>query len=72
MTIGPLRRGRRPSLRPAGVADDLRDVGVREPFAPLSMFVAGGQSLSEYARGAKVHHDDRSELELAGPFPQHS
>ena len=50
-----------------GVVDDLKDVGVREPFDLLSMFVADGETLAGFARGAKVQTDDRSELEFTGP-----
>lgn len=50
-----------------GVASDLIDVGVREPFDLLSMFVAEGQAIARYADGAPVQTDDRSELEFSGP-----
>jgi Flp pilus assembly protein TadD len=50
-----------------GVTGDLLDVGVHEPFDLLSMFVAQGQSLARYARGAPVQTDDRSQLEFSGP-----
>ncbi len=50
-----------------GVADDLLDVGVREPFDLLSMFVAEGPALAGYAAGAPVQTDDRSQLEFSGP-----
>jgi spermidine synthase len=56
------RRWERP-----GVASDLLDVGVRQPFDLLSMFVAEGQSLTSYAGGAPVQTDDRSALEFSGP-----
>jgi spermidine synthase len=50
-----------------GVAGDLLDVGVSEPFDILSMFVAGDRSLREYAAGAVIQTDNRSELEFSGP-----
>jgi len=50
-----------------GIVNDLMDVGVREPFDLLSMFVAEGRSLARYAEGAPIQTDDRSELEFSGP-----
>ena len=50
-----------------GVASDLLDVGVREPFDLLSMFVAEGQALAALCRWGAVQTDDRSELEFSGP-----
>ena len=50
-----------------GVVSDLMDVGVREPFDLLSMFVAEGRSLARYADGAPIQTDDRSLLEFSGP-----
>ena len=51
----------------AGVAADLMDVGVREPFALLSMFVAQREALARYAHGAPIQTDDRTQLEYSGP-----
>ena len=50
-----------------GVADDLLDVGARDPFALLSMFVAQGRGLARYAAGARLQTDDRGDLEFSGP-----
>ena len=50
-----------------GVASDLLNVGVRQPFDLLSMFVAQGQALARYAHGVPVQTDDRSALEFSGP-----
>jgi spermidine synthase len=50
-----------------GVADDLLDVGVREPFDLLSMFVAEGPALAAYTAGIPIQTDDRSQLEFSGP-----
>jgi tetratricopeptide (TPR) repeat protein len=50
-----------------GVASDLLDVGVRQPFDVLSMFVAEGQALAQYADRAPLQTDDRSALEFSGP-----
>lgn len=57
-----VERWRRPD-----VAADLRDVGVREPFALLSMFVAQREALARYAYGAPIQTDDRTQLEYSGP-----
>ena len=50
-----------------GVASDLLDVGVHQPFDLLSMFVAEGQALASYAGGVAIQTDDRSALEFSGP-----
>lgn len=50
-----------------GVASDLLDVGVREPFALLSLFVAEREDLARYAADAPVQTDDRLALEFSGP-----
>jgi Flp pilus assembly protein TadD len=51
-----------------GVADDLRIVGLREPFALLSLFVGGPNEMSRYGRGAAIQRDNRMALEFSGPF----
>jgi Flp pilus assembly protein TadD len=56
------RHWRRPS-----VASDLIDIGVREPFALLSAFVASGPALAAYAAGAAIQTDNRVGLEFSGP-----
>ena len=50
-----------------GVAEDLATVGALEPFHVLSMFVAQGPRLSEWASGAPVQADNRVALEFSGP-----
>ena len=52
-----------------GVGEDLRTVGMREPFALLSLFV-GGSSGDVAIRGwvQRVQTDDRTALEFSGPF----
>ena len=57
-----VERWRRP-----GVAADLIDVGIQEPFALLSMFVAQQEALARYAHGAPIQTDDRTQLEYSGP-----
>jgi spermidine synthase len=54
-------------LRP-GVAEDLRTVGMREPFALLSLFVGGPGEMSRYGADAVIQTDDRTALEFSGPF----
>jgi spermidine synthase len=50
------------------VREDLGAVGLREPFALLSVFVGGPAEMSRYAAGAAVQTDDRMALEFSGPF----
>ena len=51
-----------------GVAEDLRTVGMQEPFALLSLFVGGPSEMSRYGAGAAIQTDDRTALEFSGPF----
>ena len=51
----------------AGVAADLMDVGIQQPFGLLSMFVAQREALARYAQGAPIQIDDRTQLEYSGP-----
>jgi spermidine synthase len=51
-----------------GVGEDLRTVGMREPFALLSLFVGGPNELSRYGNGAATQRDDRMALEFSGPL----
>ena len=51
-----------------GVGEDLRTVGMREPFALLSLFVGGSNEMSRYGNGATTQRDDRMALEFSGPF----
>jgi spermidine synthase len=57
----------RDSWRRPGVAADLASVGAREPFHVLSLFVAQGRPLAQWASGARVQSDDRASLEFSGP-----
>jgi len=49
------------------VAADLASVGVRSPFGLLSLFVAAGPALAEYAAAVPVQTDDRMALEFSAP-----
>jgi tetratricopeptide (TPR) repeat protein len=51
-----------------GVDEDLRTVGLQEPFALLSLYVGGPHELSRYAAGAEVQTDDRMAIEFSGPL----
>ena len=51
----------------AGVADDLKSVGVRGPLGILSLFVAEGAALREWTAGAPLQTDQRARLEFSGP-----
>ncbi|HVQ13775.1 MAG TPA: fused MFS/spermidine synthase, partial [Vicinamibacterales bacterium] len=51
-----------------GVGEDLRTVGMQDPFALLSLFVGGPRELSKYAAGAGIQTDDRTALEFSGPL----
>lgn len=50
-----------------GVAEDLRKVAVADPFALISLFVAGPSELARYGQGAPLQTDDRMALEFSGP-----
>ena len=50
-----------------GVADDLAEAAVRDPFSVLSLYVAGGSELQHYARDALIQTDDRLLLEYSAP-----
>jgi spermidine synthase len=50
-----------------GVAADLAEVDVRDPFSLLTLFVARGRDLQKYAAGAPVQSDDRLALEYSAP-----
>lgn len=54
-------------LTRAGVADDLKSVGVRGPLGILSLFVAEGAALGEWSAGAPLQTDQRARLEFSGP-----
>ena len=59
---GVLRAWERP-----GVAADLAEAEVRDPFSVLTLFVARGRDLQTYAGGAPVQSDDRLALEYSAP-----
>jgi spermidine synthase len=50
-----------------GVAADLDEAAVRDPFSVLSLYVAGGGELQHYAGDALVQSDDRLLLEYSAP-----
>jgi spermidine synthase len=50
-----------------GVAADLAEAAVRDPFSVLSLYVAGGGELQHYAGDALVQSDDRLLLEYSAP-----
>jgi spermidine synthase len=49
------------------VADDLRDVLVREPFALFAQYVGGPAELARYGAAATIQSDDRTTLEFTAP-----
>jgi spermidine synthase len=51
-----------------GVGEDLRSVGMQEPFALLSLFAGGAREMSKYGAEAVVQTDDRTALEFSGPL----
>jgi spermidine synthase len=60
------RHWRRP-----GVADDLAEVAVRDPFSILSLFMGGPAEIGRYARGADAFTDDHMTLEFSAPRELH-
>jgi len=50
-----------------GVAEDLAQVAVSDPFGLLTLFIARGRDLQRYAAGARVQTDDRLALEYSAP-----
>jgi spermidine synthase len=62
-----LDRGLAHSWDRANVAADLAEVSVREPFSLLTLFVARGTGLQQYAEEAPVQEDDRLGLEYSAP-----
>ncbi len=50
-----------------GVASDLMGVNLRDPFALLSLFVAGGATVQGYVGDAQIQTDDRNSLEFSAP-----
>ncbi len=55
----------------SGVAADLRDVAVVEPFSLWSLFVAGPPELRRYGAGTQILTDDRMTLEFSAPRELH-
>jgi spermidine synthase len=53
--------------RRSGVPEDLASVGVLEPFHVVSMYVAQGPQLAQWAGDAPVQSDNRAALEFSGP-----
>jgi spermidine synthase len=51
----------------AGVAEDLGDVSLAEPFGLWSLFAGGPEELKSYGAGAAHQTDDRMALEFSGP-----
>jgi len=56
-----------PAWQRPGVAADLRSVGVAQPFALLSMFVAGDDGAARFSANVPVQSDDRMALEFSAP-----
>jgi spermidine synthase len=50
-----------------GVREELAGVGVTSPAHILSLFVAEGQPLADWAAGAPIQSDNRAALEFSGP-----
>ena len=55
------------AMKRPGVAADLAGVGVKSAFAVQSLFIAQGSALAQWASGAAVQTDDRTDLEFSGP-----
>jgi spermidine synthase len=65
--IAALEHGVSAAWSRPGVAKDLAEAAVRDPFSILSLYVAGGRELQEYAGDAQVQTDDRLLLEYSAP-----
>jgi spermidine synthase len=50
-----------------GVAADLAQAGVRDPFGLLSLFAGTGEALAAYAEGGRIQTDDHMPLEFSAP-----
>jgi spermidine synthase len=55
------------AMQRPGVAEDLATVGVKNPFAVTSIFIAQGEALKAWATTDVMQTDDRSSLEFSGP-----
>lgn len=62
-----LDRGLSDARARPGLATDLGEVAIRDPFSLLTLFVAGGPELRRYASDALVQSDDRLSLEYSAP-----
>jgi len=51
----------------SGVAADLAEATVHDPFSVLSLYLAAGADLRQYAADAVVQSDDRLRLEYSAP-----
>jgi spermidine synthase len=65
--IAALEHGISAAWSRPGVAADLAEAAVRDPFSVLSLYVAGGGELQDYAGDAPVQTDDRLLLEYSAP-----
>ena len=50
-----------------GIAADLAEVQLREPFGAYTLYIGRGNELSRYADGAPLQNDDRLSLEFSAP-----
>jgi len=50
-----------------GIAADLAEVQLREPFSLYTLYIGRGSELSRYAGDAPVQNDDRLSLEFSAP-----
>ena len=55
------------AMQRPGVAADLATVGVKNPFAVTSIFIAQGDALKSWASTTLLQTDDRTALEFSGP-----
>ena len=55
------------TLERPGVRDDLAEVGVRDAFSILSLFVGSGAALQHFSAGAPIQTDNHNSLEFSAP-----
>jgi len=65
--MGPRMAGIAAAMQRAKVAEDLATIQLKGPFSVASLFVAEGESLRNWASGARLQTDNRSALEFSGP-----
>jgi spermidine synthase len=65
--IEPLLDGVERAWQRPVAKDDLASVGAKHPYEVLSMFIAQGSRLAQWAAGAPVQSDNRAALEFSGP-----